>query len=89
MCPRSLGREIATGSGPEQDVLGLGWFGGWNCVCLRNCPGLPSMFFGVGLVDSSTYLAVSGAISPGALLGCDAPVRRASRVTMTDALRIT
>ena len=48
---------------------------------------LRGMFFGIEPTDPSTYLAASGAIVLGALIACYAPVRRASEVRMTDALR--
>ena len=52
-------------------------------------PLLQGMFFGVGPMDPTIYLAASGAIVLGALLACYAPVRRASEVKVTDALRTT
>ena len=52
-------------------------------------PLLQGMFFGVGPMNPFTYLAASGAIIVGALIACYAPVRKASKVRLADALRTT
>ncbi|MCY4596744.1 MAG: ADOP family duplicated permease [Bryobacterales bacterium] len=52
-------------------------------------PLLQGMFFGVEPLDPSIHLAAGGVVVLGALLACYAPVRRASEVRMTDALRNT
>jgi ABC-type lipoprotein release transport system permease subunit len=93
---REIGIRVALGAGAgdvTRNVLAQGMRLALAGVVLGLAAAVPasrfleSLLFGVGRMDSVTFLTVPGLLVLSALLACYLPARRAARVDPVEALR--